>query len=125
LLVFQKLIDFLHKGQTFKRLPTKNGSVQLDSYDGDVFLLLAKAAAIYEEYFRLLFALYDPFKHFLQVPELLVIRLLLQQTIDIVLEVAPLDVKIISEVDIFEHFLIAATRISDQLFGNQHILQLA
>jgi hypothetical protein len=53
------------------------GACERDSDDGAAFLVLYEAAAIDEEHIILSFALESPPEYLIQVPKLLVMRLLL------------------------------------------------
>jgi hypothetical protein len=94
------------------------GTCEGNSHDGAAFPALNKTTAIDEEHIFFAFALNNPLEHFLQVPELLVVRFLLEQAVEITFKVAPLDVQCIPMIDMTEHLLVAAIGISDQLLCN-------
>jgi hypothetical protein len=68
--------------------------------------------------------LISPLEYFLQVPQLLVLRLLLQQAMDIGFEIVPLDEQTRAILPFFYYLLVFAIWISYQLFSNRRILQV-
>jgi hypothetical protein len=108
--------------QTSEKLSANESPCEIDEYDKVV--VLTKTTAIDEVHICLLFVLINPLKCFLQVPKLLVLRLLLQQAMDVVLVILSLDEHIKCSVN-FDDILIAAIWITDQLLSNGRILQSA
>jgi hypothetical protein len=108
--------------QPSEKLSANEGPCETDEYDKVVFL--TQTAAIDEVHICLLFVLIDPLKCFLQVPKLLVLRLLHKQAMDVVLVVLSLDEHIKCSVNL-DDILIAAIWITDQLLSNRRILQSA
>jgi hypothetical protein len=68
------------------------GASERDSHDDALFPVLYETAAIDEEHIFLIFALESPLEYLLQIPELLIVRFLLEQTMEITFKIAPFDV---------------------------------
>jgi hypothetical protein len=96
-----------------------------DSHDDAAFPVLNETAAIDEKHIRILFKLNNPLEHLLQVPELLVVRLLLEQAMEVTFKVIPLDVQSIPNVNITEDLFVGAIGVSDQLLRKKLIFQFA
>jgi hypothetical protein len=92
--------------------------------DNDNTVLLIRSGAIDEYYIQFLFVLISPLEYFLQVPELLVLRLLLQQTVNISLKVVSLDKNMMPIVNFYNNFVVAIW-IFYQFIRNQNILHSA
>jgi hypothetical protein len=69
------------------------GACERDNNDGAAFPVLNETAAIDEEHIRLLFALESHLENLLQVPELLVVRFILEQAVDVTFKVTLLDIQ--------------------------------
>jgi hypothetical protein len=107
--------------QTSERIFNGEGSREGDDYHSAVFLI--EFAAIDEVHIRLRFVLISPLEYFLQVPQLLVLRLLLQQAVNIGFEIVPLNEQT-REIPLYLCcLLVVAIWISYQLFSNRRILQ--
>jgi hypothetical protein len=68
--------------------------------------------------------LISPLEYFLQIPQLLVLRLLLQQAMDIGFEIVPLDEQTRAILPFFCYLLVFAIWISYQMLYNHRIFQV-